>query len=323
MRTLVGTIGQSVLASDDGERWERCGPSAGFHSDAIVRTLANRPEAPQVIWAGTDRGIIRSDDGGRRWCALEGPLSSQQVWRITFHPADAKVVFVGTGTPSTAMIYRSDDDGATWKALAVDIAAECPAVGVPRVTDIAIDPVEPRMLWASIEVDGMRRSTDGGESWTRINGAIANPDGHAAAVTSGPPRSVFLTVNNEIFYSRDNGQTWSAVGVKQHFPYTHIRDVVFDAVEPCTAWAAIGDSTPGTTGALMLTRDAGQTWQRVGLPHEPNSAMWVVRTQPDHPERVLAASRYGYLYESWDRGDRFTKLQREFSEVSSMVWVPD
>lgn len=323
MRTLVGTVGQSVLATDDGEHWSRSGPTMGFHSDAMVRTLVNRPEQPNVIWAGTDRGILRSADGGRTWARLEGPPSEHQVWRISFHPTEARIVFVGTGTPSVAKIFRSEDDGVTWKQLAVEIAAECPAVGVPRVTDIAVDPLQPMNLWASIEVDGMRRSTDGGESWQRIDGGITNPDGHAATVTSGPPKSVCLTVNNEIFLSRDDGATWQAVGVKEHFPYTHIRDVVFDAVDPCTAWAAIGDATPGTTGVLMRTRDAGQTWERVDMPVEPNSAMWVVRTQPDAPERVLAASRYGYLYESTDGGVSFRKVKREFSEVSSIVWVPD
>jgi photosystem II stability/assembly factor-like uncharacterized protein len=311
-----------VLATDDGERWSRIGPNMGFHSDAIVRTLVNRPEQPQVIWAGTDRGILRSDDAGRTWTRLPGAPSEHQVWRIAFHPTEPKVVFAGTGTPSVAKIFRSDDDGTSWQQLEVDIAKECAAVGVPRVTDIAIDPVQPLKLWASIEVDGMRRSTDGGETWQRLDGPITNPDGHAAAVTSGPPKSVFLTVNNEIFFSRDDGESWRAVGVKEHFPHTHIRDVVFDAVDPCTAWAAIGDATPGTTGVLMQTRDAGETWRRVDMPVEPNSAMWVVCAQPDHPERVLAASRYGYLYESDDHGESFRKAKREFSEVSSIVWVP-
>jgi photosystem II stability/assembly factor-like uncharacterized protein len=322
VRTLVGTVGQSVLVTDDGERWNRIGPNAGFHSDAIVRTLVNRPDQPNIVWAGTDRGILRSDDAGRSWTRLDAPFSDHQVWRVSLHPTDPGVVFAGTGTPSPARIFRSEDDGRTWKRLAVDIATECAAVGIPRVTDIAIDPVEPRKLWASIEVDGMRRSTDGGETWQRLDGPITNPDGHAASVTPGPPKSVFLTVNNEIFYSRDDGASWRAVGVKQHFPHTHIRDVVFDAADLCTAWAAIGDSTPGTTGVLMRTCDAGETWQRVDMPVEPNSAMWVVHTQPDHPERVLAASRYGYLFESEDRGSSFRKLKREFSEVSSIVWVP-
>jgi len=59
------------------------------------------------------------------------------------------------------------------------------------------------------------------------------------------------------------------------------------------------------------------------MPVEPNSAMWVVQTQPDTPELMFAASRYGYLYRSDDRGTSWAKLRREFSEVSSIVWVPD
>ena len=47
-------------------------------------------------------------------------------------------------------------------------------------------------------------------------------------------------------------------------------------------------------------------------------SLWI-----DHPERVLTASRYGYLYESHDRGKSWVKLRREFSEISSVVWVPD
>jgi photosystem II stability/assembly factor-like uncharacterized protein len=323
MRILVGTVGQSILATDDGENWFRIGPTAGVHSDGMVRTLINDPNRPNVLWAGTDQGILRSEDGGRKWSRLDGPMHGRQVWRVSLHPSDPKVVYAGTGTPSPAEIFRSDDGARTWQKLDVDIVAECAAVGVPRITDIAIDPQDTDRLWASIEVDGMRRSTDGGETWSRIDGGITNPDGHAASVTSGPPKSVFLTVNNEIFISRDDGQSFQPVGVKQHFPHTHIRDVVFDAVDPCLAWAAIGDSTPGTTGVLMRTRDAGASWERVDMPVQPNSAMWVVRTQPDHPELMFAASRYGYLYRSDDRGETWTKLRREFSEVSSIAWVPD
>jgi photosystem II stability/assembly factor-like uncharacterized protein len=37
---------------------------------------------------------------------------------------------------------------------------------------------------------------------------------------------------------------------------------------------------------------------------------------------MLAASRYGYLYRSTDGGESWTKLWREFSEVSSLVSTP-
>jgi photosystem II stability/assembly factor-like uncharacterized protein len=85
---------------------------------------------------------------------------------------------------------------------------------------------------------------------------------------------------------------------------------------------AIGDSTPGRTGAVMRSRDTGDSWESLNLPTAPNSAMWVVDVQPGDPNLVFAASRYGYLYRSDDGGDSWTKLWREFSEVSSVLWTP-
>jgi len=324
MRVLVGTIGQTILASDDdGDSWRRLGPREGLHSDGIVRALATDPADPRVVWAGTDKGAYRSDDGGRQWRAIGGPLSGKTVWRLAVHPRDRKVIFGGTGTPSEPALYGSGDGGASWKELPVGIAAECDNVGVPRITDIAIDPLDPLEVWTAIEVDGIRHSRDGGESWTRIDGAIRNPDGHAAAVTAGPPKSVFITVSDEVFISQDDGGSWQPVGIKEKFPWPHVRDVVFDPLDPCSAWAAIGDFTPGTDGALPRTHDTGKTWQPVAMPVKPNSSMWVVRTQADNPQLVLAASRNGYLYRSDDAGHSWRKWGREFSEISSIVWIPD
>jgi photosystem II stability/assembly factor-like uncharacterized protein len=325
MRLLVGTVGQSVLMSaDDGQRWVRQGPRQGMHSDAMVRTLVSHPDEPRHVLAGTDCGIYRSTDGGESWQQVAGELRDHTVWSIAFHPRDRQVLFAGTGVPR-ARIFRSQDGGATWQDLHVDIVEECENVGFPRVTGIAIDPLDPRHVWASIEVDGVRHSADGGETWTRLDpSAIPNPDGHAVVVSPGPPKTVFVAVNNEIYASQDDGATWRPVGARQQFaPYRHVRDLVLDPFDPCSAWATVGDSTPGETGALMRTRDLGQSWQAVQMPVEPNSAMWVVRAQPDSRDLVMAASRYGYLYRSDDGGKQWEKLRRELSEIASIVWVPN
>ena len=71
----------------------------------------------------------------------------------------------------------------------------------------------------------------------------------------------------------------------------------------------------------MRSKDTGQSWDRLPLPVEPNTAMWVVNSQPGDPQTVFAGSRYGYLYRSDDGGDSWAKLKREFSEISSVLWV--
>ena len=51
--------------------------------------------------------------------------------------------------------------------------------------------------------------------------------------------------------------------------------------------------------------------------------MWTVNIQTADPSVVLAGSRYGYLYRSDDGGDNWSKLRREFSEISSVMWLPE
>jgi photosystem II stability/assembly factor-like uncharacterized protein len=231
-------------------------------------------------------------------------------------------MFAGTGTPTPATIFRSTDGGRRWEKRPVQVAEECPAVGIPRVTGIAIDPADHRKIWVGLEVDGVRRSTDGGDSWTTINGAIPNLDVHNVAVAGGPPKTVFVVVNNDVFTSSDDGATWKSARVREVFPFTYPRGIMVRPDNPKVVFLTIGDTTPGRNGTVMRSRDAGRTWENLSLPVQPNTAMWVVNIQPSDPNIVFAGSRYGYLYRSDDGGDSWRKLWREFSEISSVIWIP-
>ena len=320
---LVGCVGQGVLRSEDGgQSWQRSGLSTGLHLDAIVRSLANHPRRPQVVFAGTDRGLYRSENSGGNWSLVDCPLKDYTVWTITIDPEDPQVMFAGTGTPTPAGIFRSIDGGQSWEERPAGVAKECPNVGVPRVTGIAIDPTDRQSIWMGLEVDGARHSSDGGDTWTRVNGGIQNPDVHNVLVTVGPPTTVFLVVSDEVFTSTDNGASWRSVNIKDTFPMGYPRGITVRSDDPKVVMISIGDFTPGTTGTVMRTKDVGQTWESLKLPVEPNTTMWTVNAPPTDPSLVLAGSRYGYLYLSDDGGDSWTKLKREFSEISSLAAVP-
>ena len=72
----------------------------------------------------------------------------------------------------------------------------------------------------------------------------------------------------------------------------------------------------------MRSKDAGATWENLSLPVQPNSAVWTLSIPAQAPNTVFAASRYGYLYRSDDGGDSWRKLWREFSEISSVLCIP-
>ena len=320
---LVGTVVQGIMRStDSGETWRRVGINQGIHSDAMVRVIANDPSQPQTVFAGTDKGLLRSEDAGESWRSVDSPLSDYCVWAIAIDPADPATMFAGTGTPTPAAIFRSTNGGTTWDKRPVEVAEECPAVGVPRVTGIAIDPTNRNSIWVGLEVDGVRRSTDGGDTWTAINGQIPNPDVHNVVVAAGPPKTVVVVVNNDVYTSTDDGASWEPVGIKDVFPWTYPRGIMVQPGSPDTIFLTIGDTTPGSTGTVMRSKDTGKTWERLNLPVDPNSAMWVVNAQPFDPDLIFAGSRYGYLYRSDDAGESWSKLQREFSEISSVLWIP-
>ncbi len=324
MTILVGTVGQGILRSaDSGETWQRVGITQGLHSDALVRTIANHPANPTRIFAGTDKGLLRSDDAGQKWQPVDSPLNRYHVWALAIDKEDPRIMFAGTGTPTPATVFRSADSGVSWKQQSVEVAKECINVGTPRVTALAIDPTNSQNVWMGLEVDGVRHSSDGGETWVSVNGAIPNPDVHNVAVAGGLHKTVFVVVNNDVFTSTDDGETWESLGIRDIFPWSYPRGIMVRPDNPNVVFLTVGDTTPGRIGTVMRSVDCGKSWENLSLPVEPNTAMWVVNVQPFDPKVVFAASRYGYLYRSDDGGDSWTKLWREFSEISSVVWVPN
>ena len=63
---VVGTIGQSIMRSEDsGKTWARIGPRRGFAYEASVRCVVMNPKRPSTLFAGTERGLYRSEDAER------------------------------------------------------------------------------------------------------------------------------------------------------------------------------------------------------------------------------------------------------------------
>ena len=177
-------------------------------------------------------------------------------------------------------------------------------------------------MWVGLEVDGVRHSRDGGETWSKVNGQIPNQDVHNVLVVAGPPKTVFAVVNDDVWRSTDDGTTWQPARAREVFPWPYPRGIAVKPNDARTIFVTLGDTTPGRIGTVMRSRDAGVTWHSLGLPVQPNSAVWTVSVPASAPDMVFAASRYGYLYRSDDSGDSWRKLWREFGEVSSILWVP-
>ena len=225
----LGTIGSGIWRSEDGgQSWANI--RDGIWNDSNIYSLTADPTDSRVIYAGTQEGIFRSDDRAVSFRKLEGPLDNYQVWAIAVDPSDPTTVMAGCG-PSA--FFRTRDAGRTWEKMNVPLAESCPNVREPRATALVIDPNDSRIVWAGIEVDGVRRSLDGGDSWTPIGATamgeadigegIWDPDIHDIVVTRGAPSMVITSTPKEIFTSTDLGESWSPLKVKESFPTMYCR----------------------------------------------------------------------------------------------------
>jgi photosystem II stability/assembly factor-like uncharacterized protein len=316
----VGTIGSGIWRSPDGgETWSRVRPSQYPESD--VRALALHPREPHLVYAGTDSGVYRSEDRGASWARLDGPMNTMETWALALDPVEPDTLFAGT-KPSA--VFRSRDGGRQWEPLSMELAEECPAVVIPRVTALAVDPEDHQTVWAGVEVDGVRRSQDGGTTWTTIaDSGLDDPDIHGIAVSVGPPKAVLVTTPREVFTSVDAGESWQRLEVMQQFPHSYTRAIVVKADDPQVIFLGHGQTTSPTTGSVQRSRDGGKTWETLTLPIEPNSYISCLATHPSDPERVLASSLYGQVFCSHDGGNSWQKMRQEFSEVRSLLWAPN
>ena len=123
----VGTVGSGAwLSPDGGESWRRVGKGLGNESRIFGLTV--HPREPRTVFAGANDGLYKSGDGGQSFERVQSPMDNLDVWRIAIDPTDPDIIFAGT---RPAALFRSKDGGVHWQKLAVEIADECPNVGVP------------------------------------------------------------------------------------------------------------------------------------------------------------------------------------------------
>jgi photosystem II stability/assembly factor-like uncharacterized protein len=314
----AGTIGQSVWCSEDGgDSWQR--KSAGMFPEADIRAIAVNPSDSSILFAGTESGIYRSKNGGDGWEHLDTPMNNLQIWAIAISPKSPQTLYVGT-CPSA--LFKSDDGGDTWRKLAAELAEECEGVPIiPRVTSIVIDPDDDQTLYAGIEIDGMRITRDGGETWTEGSEGLSSLDIHGLTVVPGDPKTLVAATNNDVCLTTDMAN-WTPLNVRDHYPWPYCRAVTYLSNGSDRVYVGAGNGPPGDEGGIFYTTDLGKSWTRSDLGGNANSTIWYIEHHPAISGWVFAYSVSGQLFRSTDDGDSWTKLEREFGEVRAMAIAP-
>jgi photosystem II stability/assembly factor-like uncharacterized protein len=134
----------------------------------VIYAVAPSPKDVNVIWAGTDDGLVHvTRDGGKTWQNVTPP--SLRAWdkvsQIDAGHADARTAYVSVNAirrdDLRPYIYRTHDGGSTWAA----IVAGLPPMGPVNV--VREDPREPHLLYAGTERQ-VYFSIDDGDHWQSL-----------------------------------------------------------------------------------------------------------------------------------------------------------
>lgn len=284
--------------------WEPIGDR--IHPQPEVRAIVTDAGRPGRVTVGTQRGIFRSEDHGESWRQLPAPGPGIAVWSLFNHPSEPDTLLAGL---EPAALLRSRDDGQTWQALSFD--ARFPAVTegpeMPkRVTGIAIDPRRPRTIYASIEIGGLLRSEDDGETWGCVTeGVYVNEDSvdlHAVSVSG---KDSLLTVATRVgaFQSEDEGRRWRTLDIPMLRPRgTYCRAIARAADDPDRIYMGVGNDFDGDVGALIVSCDGGGSWRPVSLPGPLKTTVFALAIDPRAPAGIACATKYGHVFASADTG---------------------
>jgi photosystem II stability/assembly factor-like uncharacterized protein len=313
--------------TDGGVNWEAIFDDQPVQS---IGALAVARTDPNIVWAGTGEGKIRShislgqgvylsNDAGRTW-TLTGLEQTGRIPRLVIHPTDPDIVFVcalghAYGPQPERGVFRTTDGGATWQhVLFIDENTGC--------SDLAIDPSNPRVLFAGtwqLEIrawgrtsggpgGGLHVSRDGGDTWERLSGPgnmrglPLRPVGKVAvAISPSNPQRVYamLETGDGIPWNgqpTEDGQVWrSEDGGRSWSLITRDRNAMGRPHYYSRMAVSPDDEDEAyfLTASFAVSTDGARTLETVPRPRAPGGDHHDIWIDPTDADRMIVAHDQG------------------------------
>ena len=188
-----------------------------------------------TVYAGSDRGMLRSSNGGQDWEDINTGLESAAIWDIDINGADDIFIATGKGT------FVSSNNGKNWSSLTIDST-------VSFVQSLAVSP-NGSLFATDGRRKGVYRSNNNGLSWSKVIDSLA----FNIAINS--QEDIFAGVfkqswnSYDIIRSTDEGVTWKEID-----PFTNnnfVYSIVFDSQDDVYIVNKLG---------ILRSFDNGDTW---------------------------------------------------------------
>jgi photosystem II stability/assembly factor-like uncharacterized protein len=315
---------------DGGKTWAHIGLEDSRH---ISRILVH-PTNPDVLYVAAMghaygpndmRGVYKSTDGGKSWQRILFKDNKTGAIDVTFDPNNPHILFAALyeaqrypwtavgGGPGSGL-YKSSDDGATWKRLE---GHGLPSGVLGRI-GVSVSGGDSNRVYAIVEAEkgGIYRSDDAGETWQ-----LTNPDHRFTQrawyfhhIFADPKNTETVYVlNTAVYKSTDGGHTFGFV----RSPHGDNHGLWIDPTHP--DWMINSND-----GGATVSHDGGKSWTTQD--NQPTAEFYHVATDNQFPYRLYGAQQDNSTVSIISRSDSGVINETDYYEVGggeSGFVVPD
>ena len=167
----------------------------GAHVDH--HALFVHPQDPELVINGNDGGVYISQDGGRNY-EYKNTIPNLQFYTCAIDNVDPKKIFGGTQDNGT-LAYIPDED--VWETL----------VGGDGFRVIS-DPNNPDVIFGEFQFGNLRKSTNGGQSFSNARRGITGPTNWNTPYIFDPNNAEIMYYGSDkVWKSTDQADSWEAI----------------------------------------------------------------------------------------------------------------
>ncbi|MEO1699574.1 MAG: glycosyl hydrolase [Planctomycetota bacterium] len=317
------------------------GPYRGGRA-ATVTGVADEEETYYMGAAGG--GVWKTTDGGDSWDNVSSGFFGGSMGAVAVAPSDSSVVYAGGGEKTVRGnvghgdgAWRSDDAGRTWRQIGLEDSH--------HISRIRIHPDDPDVAWAAVmghlygphPTRGVYRTTDGGETWERVQFVDDNVGCVDLALDPNDADVLYATFwrvrrtpwslssggeGSSIWKSTDGGDSWTDVSGNEGMPEgpLGIAGITVSPADSDVVYAIV----EAKEGGVFRSSDAGDTWERVNTSRSLRQRAWYysrIQADPLDADRVYVMN-VGF-HRSDDGGKNFKRLSTPHSDNHDLWIAPD